>query len=545
MTGVRGQPGAGRQGLQGQEDGVTSTSGGSLVGKQLGDFQLQGLLGAGGMAEVYRGFDVKLKRQVAVKILPAAMANDPGYVQRFKTEAQRVAALNNPHIVPVYHFGEEGQLLYHVMPILKESLRDRLDREITLTPQDAVRLVVQIASALSVAHVAGLVHRDVKPENILLDDKGEAYLTDFGIARPVTPTRVGRAAQTLSATGLPVGTPEYMAPEQLRGEPMDQRADIYALGAVLYELLTGHAPHEADTPYEVAALSLMGKIDPPSTLVPGIPEELEDVIMIALAPDPAARYPDASSFAFAARRAVFPRGRSLLTGLPGLRRATRENVILSRPRRTERADEPTHPLGPRATRAIWAMTGGGKGRTGRPQLTTRTLLITVAATALVVVLCGAAGLSLARQMQLPVLGFAPTATIRPTVTPLPTATPSPTPQPTATTPPPPVLRLSVPAFTWTRATNCTGTTKISNPNPSGGAAMTWRWQSMNPSPFGFRWALNVPATASGLPIETNKLAPGASETLNILFRCPSEGQTYAVIMLDSYSRVYNITLAPQ
>ena len=246
-----------------EEDGVTPTSGGSLVGKQLGDFQLQGLLGAGGMAEVYRGFDVKLKRQVAVKILPASMANDAGYVQRFKTEAQRVAALNHPHIVPVYAFGEEGPLLYHVMPILKESLRDRLDREVTLAPQDAVRLVVQIASALSVAHAAGLVHRDVKPENILLDDKGEAYLTDFGIARPVMPSRVGRAAQTLSATGLPVGTPEYMAPEQLRGEPMDQRADIYALGAVLYELLTGHAPHEAETPYEVAAKSLMGKIDAP------------------------------------------------------------------------------------------------------------------------------------------------------------------------------------------------------------------------------------------------------------------------------------------
>jgi serine/threonine kinase PknH len=430
-----------------EEDGVTPTSGGSLVGKQLGDFQLQGLLGAGGMAEVYRGFDVKLKRQVAVKILPASMANDAGYVQRFKTEAQRVAALNHPHIVPVYHFGEDGQLLYHVMPILKESLRDRLDREVTLEPQDAVRLIVQIASALSVAHAAGLVHRDVKPENILLDDKGEAYLTDFGIARPVMPSRVGRAAQTLSATGLPVGTPEYMAPEQLRGEPMDQRADIYALGAVLYELLTGHAPHEAETPYEVAALSLMGKIDPPSALVPGIPEDLEDVIMIALASDPAARYPDASSFAFAARRAVFPRGRSLLTGLPGLRRATRENVLLSRPRRLSRADEPTHPLAPRLTRAIWAVPGGGKGGTGgtgRPQVTARSLLVAVAATALVVMLCGTASLSLARQMQLPILGFAPTATIHPTATLEPTATPEPTATataaPTATAIPKPAVQ---------------------------------------------------------------------------------------------------------
>ncbi|HEU4782663.1 MAG TPA: serine/threonine-protein kinase, partial [Ktedonobacterales bacterium] len=170
----------------GQEDDVTSAGAGSLTGKQLGDFQLQGLLGAGGMAEVYHGFDVKLKRPVAVKVLPATLASDPNYVQRFRTEAQRVAALNHPHIVPVYHFGEEGSLLFHVRPILNESLRDRLEREGMLTPKEAVRLIVQIASALSVAHAAGLVHRDVKPENILLNDKDEAFLTDFGIARPVT-----------------------------------------------------------------------------------------------------------------------------------------------------------------------------------------------------------------------------------------------------------------------------------------------------------------------------------------------------------------------
>jgi serine/threonine-protein kinase len=535
---------------------VTPTSGasreGSLVGQQLGDFQLQGLLGAGGMAEVYRGFDTKLKRQVAVKILPASMANDAGYAQRFKTEAQRVAALNHPHIVPVYHFGEEGALLYHVMPILKESLRDRLDREVTLEPQDAVRLVVQIASALSVAHAAGLVHRDVKPENILLDDQGEALLTDFGIARPVMPSRVGRAAQTLSATGLPVGTPEYMAPEQLRGEPMDQRADIYALGAVLYELLTGHAPHEAETPYEVAALSLMGQIDPPSTRVPGIPQELEDVIMIALASDPAARYPDASSFAFAARRAVFPRGRSLLTGLPGLRRATRENVMLSRPRRLSRADEPTHPLAPRATRAIWAVPGAGKSGTGRPQLTARSLFVAVAATALVVMLCGAASLSVARQMQLPILGFNPTATARPTVTPLPTATPSPTPQPTATaTPLPPPPKLAVSGFTWISKTGssfCTYTGSMTISNPASGRTMGWNWvDKINPNPSSFHWGpTNPPLGFGNLPAQAS-LAHGAIYTLYISLRqsCSNSTTTYSVTMVDGLNRSYPISFTPK
>ncbi len=423
---------------------MTSASGGSLEGKQLGDFQLLGLLGAGGMAEVYRGFDVKLKRQVAVKVLPAALSGDANYVQRFRTEAQRVAALNHPHIVPVYHFGEEGPLLYHVMPLLKESLRDRLERDGTLAPHEAVRLVVQIASALSVAHAAGLVHRDVKPENILLNDKGEALLTDFGIARPVMMSRTGRMAQTLSATGLPVGTPEYMAPEQLRGESIDERADIYALGAVLYELLTGHPPHEAETPYEVAALSLMGEITPPSSLAPGISEALEDVVMIALAADRTARYPDASSFAFAARRAVFPQGASLLTGLPGLRRTTRENTMRSRPIRSHqgRADElPTQPLAPdpasdlahedaRVTRTVRAVPGGGREENRRVPLTRRALILAALVGALVVSLCGAASLGVARQMNLPIFGFAPTATTRPT----PTATmlPSPTPQPSPT-----------------------------------------------------------------------------------------------------------------
>lgn len=437
---------------------MTEAGAGSLTGKQLGDFQLQGLLGAGGMAEVYRGFDVKLKRAVAVKVLPASLASDPNYVQRFRTEAQRVAALNHPHIVPVYHFGEEGPLLYHVMPLFNESLRDRLEREGMLSPKDAVRLIVQIASALSVAHAAGLVHRDVKPENILLNDKNEAFLTDFGIARPVTMSRTGRMAQTLSATGLPVGTPEYMAPEQLRGESIDERADIYALGAVLYELLTGRPPHEAETPYQVAALSLQGKITPPSTLVSGISEELEDVVMIALASDPAARYPDASSFGFAARRAVFPKGTSLLTALPGLRRTTRENAIRANPfrGRPELADElPTEPPtqdDSRVAAATWLAprigVGGKREGVRRMPLTRRTLLVALAVAVLVVSLCGAASLGVAHQMNLSVLGFGtavrPTATLAPSPTPTLTPMPSPTPTsvPTVTPAPPPAVEAS-------------------------------------------------------------------------------------------------------
>ncbi|HEU4782538.1 MAG TPA: protein kinase, partial [Ktedonobacterales bacterium] len=257
-------------------------------------------------------------------------------------------------------------------------------------------------------------------------------------------------------TGLPVGTPEYMAPEQLRGESIDERADIYALGAVLYELLIGHPPHEAETPYQVAALSLQGNITPPSTLVPGISEELEDVVMIALASDPAARYPDASSFGFAARRAVFPKGMSLLTALPGLRRTTRENAIRANPFRGRpvHADElPTEPPtqeDSRVTAAAWLAPGirpgGGQDGARRMPLTRRTLFVALAVAVLVVSLCGAASLGVAHQLNLPVFGFGPTtrptATLLPSPTPTLTPMPSPTPTsaPTVTPAPPPAVQ---------------------------------------------------------------------------------------------------------
>ncbi len=282
--------------------------GGELLGKQLGEFRLQSLLGSGGMAEVYRALDPRLGRMVAVKVLPRILAADPNYVARFRDEARRVAALNHPHIVPVYHYGEvmvSGQrLLYQVMPILRESLRDRLGREPVLPAAEAGRIAVEIASALEAAHDMGLVHRDVKPENILLDAKGKALLTDFGIAREAMFLRRPGVVQTLAATGLPVGTPEYMAPEQLRGGAVDQRADIYGLGVVLYEMLTGTVPHEAETPYEVAALVLTAPLTPPSTRNPKISHGLEATVMRALAFQPDDRYPDARGFAEAVAAAI-------------------------------------------------------------------------------------------------------------------------------------------------------------------------------------------------------------------------------------------------
>src|SRR5262249_12731383 len=162
----------------------------------------------------------------------------PEYVQRFRDETRRVRALDHTNVVPVLAYGEERGLLYLVMPLLQESLRERMEREKVLPLVDAAKIVVQVAAALDAAHGQGIVHRDVKPENILLDVDGRAHLTDFGIARDADFLKKTGSSRTLASTGLPVGTPEYMAPEQLRGEAVDHRVDIYSLGVVLYELLS-------------------------------------------------------------------------------------------------------------------------------------------------------------------------------------------------------------------------------------------------------------------------------------------------------------------
>jgi serine/threonine-protein kinase len=255
------------------------------------------------MAEVYQARDAVINRDVAVKVLPLALAADPNYVERFRNEAQAVGALNHPNIVPVHSFGEQGPYLYLVMPLMKESLRDRLLRGVPLPIEEAVQIAVQILSGLGAAHAQGVVHRDVKPENILLDDNGVAKLTDFGIARRITIQRAS-GGPTLAGTGLPVGTPQYMAPEQLRGEDLDQRADIYALGSVLYEMLTGLPPHIADTPYEVASLVLTTDAAPPTMRNPAIWPELEQVMLKALSRKPANRYANATSFAEALQDAL-------------------------------------------------------------------------------------------------------------------------------------------------------------------------------------------------------------------------------------------------
>lgn len=292
---------------------------GSLVGQRLGGYELLRLLGSGGMAEVYLAQDVALDREVAVKVMLDELKQEPEFERRFRSEAQRVANLRHPHVIPIYAAGvSDDGLLYMVMPVVPRSLRHRMEQRPLPSLEDSIRLAQQVAGALEAAHQIGLVHRDVKPENILLDEHDNALLTDFGIARELGPRHKDSRPSlvTLSATGLPIGTPEYMAPEQLRGEPLDQRADIFALGAVLYEMITGRLPHTGDTPYAVAAQTLTEPLVPPSQHNPEIWPELEAVVLCAMATKREERFPQAATFSVALAEALQAHGLENRATLP-------------------------------------------------------------------------------------------------------------------------------------------------------------------------------------------------------------------------------------
>lgn len=251
-----------------------------------GRYRIVRKLGAGGMANVYLAEDQELGRRVAIKILNERHANDEQFVARFRQEAKNAAALSHPNIVSIYDRGEAEGTYYIAMEFLDgRSLKELIVGRGPAPIAVAVEYARQILSALRFAHRHGIVHRDIKPHNVLVDGEGRVKVTDFGIARA--------GASQMTEAGSIVGTAQYLSPEQARGASVDQRSDLYSLGIVLYELLTGEAPFEGDTPVEIAMKHLSQVPAPPSALRPELPPELDMVVMRALAKEPDDRYQSA------------------------------------------------------------------------------------------------------------------------------------------------------------------------------------------------------------------------------------------------------------
>ncbi|WP_375540207.1 protein kinase [Nocardia sp. XZ_19_385] len=268
------------------------------VGSRFGPYELRALLGKGGMGEVYEAYDTVRERVVAVKLLPEELAKDPVYQVRFRRESQAAARLAEPHIIPIHDWGVIDGVLFIDMRLVPGSdLRTLLRGQGPMQPQRAIAIVEQIAAALDAAHADGLVHRDVKPANILVTDADFAYLADFGIAHTE-----GDAAVT--QVGMAVGSYVYMAPERFDVGQVTGRADIYSLACVLHECLTGATPFPQASMSVLIRSHLTETPPRPSVARPGVPPALDDVIARGMAKDPADRYPTAAAFAQAARAAV-------------------------------------------------------------------------------------------------------------------------------------------------------------------------------------------------------------------------------------------------
>ena len=236
------------------------------------------------MAEVYLATDRVLDRPVAVKILGSWLAGDGTFVERFRREALAAARISHPNLVAVFDAGSEDDVHFIVMELVPgETLRDVLRREGRIAPGRAAGIAASVGDALAVAHAARIVHRDVKPGNVMLTSEGRIKLMDLGIAR-------GLDGEDITRTSSILGTAGYVSPEQARGEPVDHRSDIYSLGCVLYEMLTGRQPFEADNPVAVAYQHVHDAPTPPSALEPSVPPALEAVVLRAMEKDPAARY---------------------------------------------------------------------------------------------------------------------------------------------------------------------------------------------------------------------------------------------------------------
>src|SRR5581483_430691 len=271
----------------------------------LGDrYEIGEVIGVGGMAEVHRGRDIRLGRDVAIKILRSDLSRDPAFEGRFRREAQSAASLNSPSIVAVYDTGESDldgtPTPYIVMEYVDgQTLRDMLAAEGRLLPQRALEITAAVCTALEQAHAAGIVHRDIKPGNVMLTTTGDIKVMDFGIARALA-----TSTATMTQTAAVVGTAHYLSPEQARGEHVDARSDVYSTGCLLYELLTGAPPFTGDTAVAVAYQHVREDPTPPSSIEPDVPEAVDAIVLVAMSKNPANRYGSAAEMRADLERAM-------------------------------------------------------------------------------------------------------------------------------------------------------------------------------------------------------------------------------------------------
>src|SRR5262245_13804324 len=260
---------------------------GELVGHTLGPYRLLEQVGMGGMATVYKAYHAAMDRYVAIKVLPRHLARDASFLARFEREARTIARLEHRYILPVYDVAQDDGIPYLVMRYTDGGDLSRLIVGGQLSIKRAIEIISQVAEALAYAHRQGVIHRDVKPANVLISREGDALLADFGIAK------IYEETLQLTGEGGIIGTPAYMAPEQLQGKAIDARADIYALGVVLYQALTGECPFVAETPLAVALMHIHNPLRPPREINPAIPESLERIVLRAMVKNPADRFADA------------------------------------------------------------------------------------------------------------------------------------------------------------------------------------------------------------------------------------------------------------
>ncbi|HET6845837.1 MAG TPA: serine/threonine-protein kinase [Anaerolineales bacterium] len=275
--------------------------------EKIGRYEIKGELGRGGMATVYRAYDPSFEREVAIKVLPRELMHDPQFRDRFRREIKTIASLEHPAIVPVYDVGEEDGVPYFVMRYMPGGSLTQWIEKGKFSLEDAARIIERLSSALAYAHKVGLIHRDLKPDNILFDNNGDPFISDFGVAK------ITDSSTNMTGSGI-IGTPAYMSPEQAQGEKVDNRSDIYGLGVIIFQMLSGHQPYEATTPMGVAVKHITDPVPEILKDNPNLPGQTDVIIKTAMAKDPSLRYQTATELAQALSEAAFGKREAMRGG---------------------------------------------------------------------------------------------------------------------------------------------------------------------------------------------------------------------------------------